>query len=182
MEFLGNFNPPTPRGVGQYHAQSEWQEADFNPPTPRGVGRLGQSASLKEVIISIHPPREGWDPSSTYCPYGFFGFQSTHTARGGTSYHLWARLKTSDFNPPTPRGVGPAISFDSSMEANFNPPTPRGVGPVCLYSTAVQSDFNPPTPRGVGQQTCTKQHAKNRHNRQKKRKIASERPRKWGVP
>lgn len=33
----------------------------FNPPTPRGVGP-GQSAQHGAgVLISIHPPREGWD-------------------------------------------------------------------------------------------------------------------------
>ena len=33
----------------------------FNPPTPRGVGRISDSLSTISRVISIHPPREGWD-------------------------------------------------------------------------------------------------------------------------
>ena len=78
----------------------------FNPPTPRGVGP-GQSAQHGAgVLISIHPPREGWDQS----PRG--------TSPSGR-----------DFNPPTPRGVGRlCLSASILRSAYFNPPTPRGVG------------------------------------------------------
>ena len=58
--------------------------------------------------ISIHPPREGWDlvNRSTIIPPSLF--QSTHPARGGTLMGCAAQQGSGDFNPPTPRGVGPA--------------------------------------------------------------------------
>ena len=57
----------------------------------------------------------------------------------------------NDFNPPTPRGVGPGAAFRHPRPSwNFNPPTPRGVGLACLPIGDNVLDFNPPTPRGVG--------------------------------
>ena len=103
-----------------------------------------------------------------------YGFQSTHPARGGT-YDVLAQMMedAKNFNPPTPRGVGPKRrayyqanrEFQSTHPArggtilggdpqrhglNFNPPTPRGVGRCNITDLPVYAHFNPPTPRGVG--------------------------------
>ena len=52
-------------------------------PPREGWDARRRSPSAIEVI-SIHPPREGWDVSP--CPYfGSVKFQSTHPARGGTA-------------------------------------------------------------------------------------------------
>ena len=78
---------------------------NFNPPTPCGVGRSGTGALSDVSRISIHPPRAGWD-----WHVGIIVGQrhiSIHPPRAG-----WDKLKhtaispLSDFNPPTPCGVG----------------------------------------------------------------------------
>ena len=123
----GDFNPPTPCGVGHRAAGGTNCGTDFNPPTPCGVGRNGQEVELRNVrfqsthpvwggtdflrtgeglqLISIHPPRVGWD-----C---------------GKSNKAPDRR---DFNPPTPCGVGRRPRGDCQKPRDFNPPTPCGVG------------------------------------------------------
>ena len=82
-----DFNPPTPCGVGRWPRR--WANPlrlNFNPPTPCGVGRFQTISCPWTTLISIHPPRVGWDEQ---CP-------------GGGS-------DAGDFNPPTPCGVGPSV-------------------------------------------------------------------------
>ena len=124
-------------------------------------------------VISIHPPREGWD--SSFVIVLLAALISIHPPREG-----WDRIVDTlcpafeDFNPPTPRGVGldgaeaqiALKAFQSTHPArggtidtafcryggfNFNPPTPRGVGPLSMRAASLVVNFNPPTPRGVGQ-------------------------------
>ena len=55
------------------------------------------------TMISIHPPREGWD--LPVCLEGFplhIQFQSTHPVRGGTWMSRSCPGMLCDFNPPTP--------------------------------------------------------------------------------
>ena len=59
-----HFNPPTPRGVGLSIFRAMPPGRNFNPPTPRGVGRQGLAWYGRHGVISIHPPREGWDSKS----------------------------------------------------------------------------------------------------------------------
>ena len=122
------FNPPTPYGVGRHHLSDQPRDyrfqsthpawggthdregvrnpVNFNPPTPHGVGQNAlQSYAEADVLISIHPPRMGWDYR------GCCGF-----------------VRVKDFNPPTPHGVGQASGFTKTNLINFNPPTPHGVG------------------------------------------------------
>ena len=102
-----DFNPPTPHGVGRRRCP-----LDFNPPTPHGVGQNAlQSYAEADVLISIHPPRMGWDYR------GCCGF-----------------VRVKDFNPPTPHGVGQASGFTKTNLINFNPPTPHGVGQVTFVT------------------------------------------------
>ena len=56
---------------------------NFNPPTPWGVGPEEDRALAAVILISIHPPRGGWD-----------------TVLNSSTCIL------SNFNPPTPWGVG----------------------------------------------------------------------------
>ena len=119
-----DFNPPTPRGVGQqplkvngivltfqstHPARGGTRQLyagcsgtkDFNPPTPRGVGLL-------TMIVNKY----------------YMEFQSTHPARGGT----WsgARLTAWEhFNPPTPRGVGPQGAHDAYYNGDISIHPPR---------------------------------------------------------
>ena len=55
------FNPPTPCGVGQYPERDSVSAVNFNPPTPCGVGRQEGMLDHPLDLISIHPPRAGWD-------------------------------------------------------------------------------------------------------------------------
>ncbi len=102
-----HFNPPTPCGVGPFQKFSARLPFHFNPPTPCGVGQEAETdgcsrtrfqsthpvwggtpvmySAVRMEGISIHPPRVGWD-------------------RPCTSRHK----RKTDFNPPTPCGVGQA--------------------------------------------------------------------------
>ena len=105
--YRGNFNPRTPRGVRPVRSVSYPPEVDFNPRTPRGVRRPNSRIpSLQERYfnprtprgvrpissdntawifgISIHAPREGCDLDMYNFNTIFYGFQSTHPARGAT--------------------------------------------------------------------------------------------------
>ena len=129
-KFYSNFNPPTPCGVGPSivlsalqppafqsthpvrggtngHSKME-KKKNFNPPTPCGVGRRVVFHVRRRTVISIHPPRAGWDidrckPASVrqisiHPPRAGWDFkdvlklthakpfQSTHPVRGGTTY------------------------------------------------------------------------------------------------
>ena len=103
----------------------------------------------------------------------FAAFQSTHPVRGGTMRRLIDLSNGSNFNPPTPCGVGLLVGcffykrtlFQSThpvrggtwtlpmgnmTSTNFNPPTPCGVGPGQRPASRDPCYFNPPTPCGVG--------------------------------
>ena len=73
----------------------------FNPPTPRGVGPSSSTLWVMLFLISIHPPREGWDRRSAP-----------------------SRQYRRDFNPPTPRGVGlhMIIIDDDFFTISIHPP------------------------------------------------------------
>ena len=123
-----NFNPPTPHGVGlPLGVKMIERPEDFNPPTPHGVGLQSHGRAGYEVVISIHPPRTGWDH---------------------TGYNAFSR--TRNFNPPTPHGVGLAGDIVLLTAVNLNPPTPHGVGLAGRARSGHTYDFNPPTPHGVG--------------------------------
>ena len=102
------------------------------------------------MIISIHPPRGGWDPIASS-----------------------PRFFALYFNPPTPWGVGPgsAILADAFQPISIHPPRggwdpkcqdrryrhaisihpPRGGWDRYGFPGNIQAlDFNPPTPWGVG--------------------------------
>ena len=51
----------------------------FQSTHPVRGGTRVDLAAIKKLVISIHPPREGWDPSIN-----------------------WQSTKPHDFNPPTP--------------------------------------------------------------------------------
>ena len=52
-------------------------------PVRGGTAKVG--CNVRRVVISIHPPREGWDAlRSSRCLYLTTTFQSTHPVRGGT--------------------------------------------------------------------------------------------------
>ena len=67
----------------------------------------------------------------------------------GRCCSAYSRCRT-DFNPPTPWGVGRIATIHMSSVAHFNPPTPWGVGRTIKNAPSSQTDFNPPTPWGVG--------------------------------
>ena len=74
--------------------------------------------------ISIHPPRVGWDSSLEHNTHRKSAFQSTHPAWGGTHKSIDHSYLLSNFNPPTPRGVGlwRVRYFTASVEISIHPP------------------------------------------------------------
>ena len=98
---------------------------DFNPPTPWGVGRVGHCRLFNGELISIHPPRGGWDrrmPAQAPC--------EVH------------------FNPPTPWGVGPTGSGILGLLGTFQSTHPVGGGTVVLAHGVVEIFISIHPPRG----------------------------------
>ena len=82
----------------------------------------------KQLPISIHPPRAGWDCIPLAVKLAQYAI-SIHPPRAG-----WDHLNQ-------------AFGFDPFY---FNPPTPCGVGLTGRMQQREYQDFNPPTPCGVG--------------------------------
>ena len=77
----------------------------FQSTHPVWGGTFTVSQPTPPKVISIHPPRVGWDQNQK-CPA-----------------QDW-----SNFNPPTPCGVGRHHGDLRPQRGHFNPPTPCGVG------------------------------------------------------
>ena len=119
-----DFNPPTPRGVGRCPRTGQDVRNDFNPPTPRGVGRQTGNGRFGLYVISIHPPREGWD-DATPVTSPFLPLISIHPPREGwDSGRIVFPRHYAHFNPPTPRGVGLHAVFRYAVihQISIHPP------------------------------------------------------------
>ena len=122
------FNPPTPCGVGPVIDNITDVDTAFQSTHPVRGGTLnvkkrytspafqsthpvrGGTVEFRHLLaghgISIHPPRAGWDNLGRRLGVVLVKFQSTHPVRGGTAPE-WARtVWPTNFNPPTPCGVG----------------------------------------------------------------------------
>ena len=103
-----------------------------------------------ELVISIHPPRVGWDAlhggSDVVSPI------SIHPPRvGWDPLHQKGWRCSRNFNPPTPCGVGHHRIAQARADVHISIHPPRvgwdhGSGPWRL----LHPHFNPPTPCGVG--------------------------------
>ena len=99
---------------------------------------------------STRSSRSGTPPATPSRPSS--RFQSTRSSRSGTSTSRTGCCISCYFNPPAPRGAGPAWPLPRGRSpGHFNPPAPRGAGqgsrPPSVYPA---SHFNPPAPRGAG--------------------------------
>ena len=83
--FITYFNPPAPCGAGHTRAICFPSQQDFNPPAPCGAGLPGLHQVIRQVTISIHPPRAGRDFNALFAQVCIFQFQSTRPVRGGTT-------------------------------------------------------------------------------------------------
>ena len=192
-----DFNPPTPCGVGRIgvgvlgsvpvefqsthpvwggtHPKhlSNASSEHFNPPTPCGVGLIYTRPGGYIYIISIHPPRVGWDLMGVAMIFGVDPFQSTHPVWGGTITRAIARL-TSLFQSTHPVWGGTSVSKLDNIADQFQSTHPVWGGTethirrtdkvdISIHPPRVGWDgsrfrrpqehcnFNPPTPCGVGQ-------------------------------
>ena len=142
---LDHFNPPTPWGVGhgindRLAFQSLFQSthpvgggtayfctntraAAFQSTHPVGGGTLARNDRKRAELISIHPPRGGWDWASTPtmpCP--------------------------AYFNPPTPWGVGLICSVEIPPRPIFQSthPVGGGTGTNTLFCCVLRISIHPP--------------------------------------
>ena len=90
----GHFNPPTPCGVGRLHIHLRILLfiISIHPPRVGWDAKIGGLAAQK-AKISIHPPRVGWDRTERCQRQRRSKFQSTHPVWGGTfTGQLYPRL------------------------------------------------------------------------------------------
>ena len=99
-----------------------------------------------DPIISIHPPREGWDRDSRDIITGDKTFQSTHPVRGGTAAAV-PLITTRLFQSTHPVRGGTAITIDAETYEQISIHPPReGWDMVASPDKTMQEHFNPPTP------------------------------------
>ena len=123
-----DFNPPTPCGVGRACYYTDSYEDEFQSTHPVWGGTACGLKAYEINLISIHPPRVGWDVVAVAC--GLKSYISIHPPRVGWDHRLKLGFNNgSNFNPPTPCGVGRSMLSPPLCMSNFNPPTPCGVGP-----------------------------------------------------
>ena len=123
-----HFNPPTPCGVGLYQPLLQNRYKKFQSTHPVWGGTGSALSGCTRGVISIHPPRVGWDEHAAIRYY-----------------------RSGDFNPPTPCGVGRVRAFQIFIVFPFQSTHPvwGGTNGNPLDCTRV-INFNPPTPCGVG--------------------------------
>ena len=147
---------------------------------PRRGGTELDALDLCPILISIHPPRAGWDICprfrhrhrhiSIHPPRAGWDFEypscsirtwiSIHPPRAGwdgrrRSALPWGKRRFQSTHPV--RGGTPPPTSTASCWPNFNPPTPCGVGPPPTSTASCWPNFNPPTPCGVGRRTVHRQ-------------------------
>ena len=100
----------------------------FNPPTPCGVGRCKRaSGEVTPKFQSTHPVRGGTAASAEH-DLRDYTFQSTHPVRGGTQASgLKGSNKGISIHPPR-AGWDELVRGLIVRITDFNPPTPCGVG------------------------------------------------------
>ena len=147
---------------------------NFNPPIPSGVGQLRGQQLKSGELISIHPPRVGWDGYVTQLIEYAAKFQSTHPEWGGTIWSAclpeirdifqsthpeWGGTKkrstsgkANGFQSTHPEWGGTLDAAAEEAESAISIHPPRvGWDPGTRYGRRPQqTDFNPPTPSGVG--------------------------------
>ena len=122
----------------------------FNPRTPRGVRRKTDEEYYTELEFqSTHPARGAttWllvlDRAGTI-------FQSTHPARGATRRRWWRGRTAPPISIHAPReGCDAPRLPGRKVSDDFNPRTPRGVRRGSPTICKLFWHFNPRTPRGV---------------------------------
>ena len=138
-----NFNPPTPCGVGPSGGLQMQATARFHSTHPVWGGTCSDCQKPIADVISIHPPRVGWDPARTQPGPPGERFQSTHPVWGGTTKISISITNSSDFNPPTPCGVGQIKRIAHAWGEPFQSTHPVWGGtisaPICLFNSVFQS-------------------------------------------
>ena len=135
-----HFNPPTPCGVGPSAVLYLVGLNSFQSTHPVWGGTREQLVTILYRLISIHPPRVGWDASmpknspitniSIHPPRVGWDFLqiplrrkipiSIHPPRVGWDVlDAFQNVSTCDFNPPTPCGVGRGNSCTRGADFEF---------------------------------------------------------------
>ena len=100
----GYFNPRSPWGERPNGSSASTMQLDFNPRSPWGERRRTTTGSCKPMIISIHAPRGGSDPRSSWRRW-LAPRISIHAPRGGSDYRQpYSLLSSKHFNPRSPWG------------------------------------------------------------------------------
>ena len=119
------------------------------------MGQRGKNDGILQQTISIHPPREGWDPTSMTASKAALKFQSTHPVRGGTlKYCRCGLLALISIHPPREgwdSGIG--ISVISSFLFQSTHPVRGGTGKK--YSAELSEVFQSTHPVRGGTTSCT---------------------------
>ena len=120
---------------------------EFQSTHPVWGGTAGCSCALPQALISIHPPRMGWDltPPEQYDIWNAVSIHPPrmgwdHGARHLSGHHL-------HFNPPTPYGVGHVAHGFKSFPRRFQSTHPVWGGTTVSVGFLLDSQISIHPPR-----------------------------------
>ena len=145
----------------------------FNPPIPCGMGHSSGALNDREIVISIHPSRVGWDLAFRYPADELIDFNPPIPCGMGPDTRISTSSSLPYFNPPIPCGMGLTEKYNDNNAVIFQsthpvwdgtpPPHKRGqIPPISIHPSRVGWDkllchqqrrglhFNPPIPCGMG--------------------------------
>ena len=101
----GEFQSTLPaRGATRCPPASRPSSRNFNPRSPHGERPQPRWFAIRDLIISIHAPRTGSDPTVSPRQPLRSRFQSTLPARGATFAMIHVHTSKTHFNPRSPHG------------------------------------------------------------------------------
>ena len=126
--FVFYFNPPIPCGMGPIPVLQFGAKSVFQSTHPVWDGTTKHCWIGGMSLISIHPSRVGWDVEMGDSPEP--EPISIHPSRvGWDGYNSRLIIRSCDFNPPIPCGMGLyTLSIAQIRRKYFNPPIPCGMG------------------------------------------------------
>ena len=123
---------PVRGGTGSRSKATNNQMISIHPP--RAGWDFRHNVVIQIANISIHPPRAGWDGNAMSAIPLVWVFQSTHPVRGGTGCAITKSQLREYFNPPTPCGVGRVVVSTVPKPPAFQSTHPVRGGTICAPS------------------------------------------------
>ena len=144
-----NFNPHSPGGKRLQRPGGGAFVLQFQSTLPGRGATTNSRRWHTGAEISIHTPREGSDPTSSFRETFPVLFQSTLPGRGATKTYPYTDPETGNFNPHSPGGERQMDILSLYRQLNISIHTPREGSDLSLcFPGGTARNFNPHSPGG----------------------------------